>query len=286
MGTMSNTNPKIVVITGCSSGIGHALALAFHNSGYKVWATARKLESLSDLAAQGISTVALDVTSPESRQAALKTVLKADGRIDVLVNNAGYGAMGPIAESSEASLKQQFETNTFAPIALIQDVVPTMLTQKAAGKVSGTIVNITSVSGILTTPFSGMYCASKAAFSTLTEALRMELKPFGIHVLDVQPGAIRSSFGSTATSNLSALSENSIYKPVEKAVLARAGASQDNPASAEGMAEQIVTTVESGKNPRILRYGYGSFSLPFLARWLPRNLVHKVLARKFSLDKL
>ena len=281
MGSMSNTNSKTVVITGCSTGIGHALALAFHKAGYKVWATARKPDSLSALAEKGINITALDVTSSESRKAALEKVLEKEGRIDVLVNNAGYGAMGSIAESAESSLKQQFETNTFAPIALIREVIPAMLTQKA-----GTIVNITSVSGILTTPFSGMYCASKAAFSSLTEALRMELSPFGIHVLDVQPGAIRSSFGNTATHNLSALSERSIYKPVERAILARAGASQDNPSSAEGMAEEIVKAVESGKNPRILRYGYGSFFLPFLARWLPRKLVHRILGRKFNLDKL
>ncbi|WP_281646454.1 SDR family oxidoreductase [Parendozoicomonas sp. Alg238-R29] len=272
---------KTVFITGCSTGIGRALALAFQNSDYKVWATARNPESISDLKNSGVQTLALDVISAESRKAAVTKILQEDGRIDVLINNAGYGAMGPIAESPESSLRQQFETNTFAPVALIQEVVPTMVTQK-----SGTIVNITSVSGILTTPFSGMYCASKAAFSTLTEALRMELQPFGVHVIDVQPGAIRSSFGNTATKNLSVLSKNSLYRSIEKAILARAGASQDNPSSAEGMAEAIVKAVNNGKNPRLIRYGNGSGSLPFLARWLPRNFVHKILGKKFQLDQL
>ncbi|MTI13569.1 SDR family oxidoreductase [Sansalvadorimonas verongulae] len=278
---MPEVKQQTVLITGCSTGIGHALVLAFHYTGYKVWATARDIHSLADFAEKNISTAALDVTCPNSRSAVISKILEGGDRIDVLINNAGYGAMGPMIESPESSLRQQFETNTFAPIALIQEVAPTMITQK-----SGTIVNITSVSGILTTPFSGMYCASKAAFSTLTEALRMELQPFGIHVLDVQPGAIRSSFGDTATKKLNIISNNSLYKPIEKAILARAGASQDNPSSAEGMADAIVKAIKSGQNPRVLRYGNGSRSLPFFARWLPRKFVHKVLARKFELNRL
>ena len=215
------------------------------------------------------------------REAVITEVVKQDGRIDILINNAGYGAMGPMAESPEAALKQQFETNTFAPVALAQQVIPHMIHQG-----SGLIINITSVSGIFTTPFSGMYCASKAALSSMTEAMRMELEPLGIDVMDVQPGAIRSNFGDNAFKTLDILPQDSIYKSINDALQARARASQDNPSPAEGLADKVLSVVESGKTPPVVRYGHGSAAFPFMARWLPRGLVHRILQKKFWLNHL
>ena len=270
-----------VLITGCSTGIGRALALGFHQKGYNVWASARDIENLVALRDKGINTVTLDVADPSSRKAALDHIHSKNGCLNILINNAGYGAMGPVIESPESALHKQFETNTFAPIALIREIAPGMIARKG-----GVIVNVTSVSGILTTPFSGMYCASKAALSALTEALRMELSPFGIDVIDVQPGAIQSNFGDSATKTLSELPEKSIYESINDAIQARAQASQENPSSAEGLAQAVITAVEKVKRPRVVRYGYGSISFPFLAQWLPRGLVHRILQKKFRLNQL
>ncbi|CAM3766337.1 SDR family oxidoreductase [Parendozoicomonas haliclonae] len=273
--------PKTVLITGCSTGIGQALALELHQRGYQVWASARKLEAVQNLKSQSIQTLALDVTDEGSRKAALAEIQQTSGQLDILINNAGYGAMGPVIESPESALRQQFETNTFAPISLIQDAFPLLKASQSA-----IVVNVTSVSGILTTPFSGMYCASKAAFSTLTEALRMELMPFGIEVIDVQPGAIRSSFADNASKTLDILPKNSVYQKIEQAIQARARASQDKPSSAEGLAIKIAEALDKKGKPRLLRYGNGSAGLPFLANWLPRKLVHRILQKKFQLDQL
>ncbi len=272
---------KIVLITGCSTGIGRALALSFQRKGYRVWATARKIESLKKLAEKGIHTATLDVTCENSRKQAVDQILSEHDRIDILVNNAGYGAMGPVAEAPDSALRQQFETNVYGPVALIRQLLPIMKKQG-----SGLVINVGSVSGILTTPFSGMYCASKSALHSLTEALMMELKPLGIDVVNVQPGGIKSSFGSNASKTLSILPEDSLYSPIEDAIQARAIASQSSPASPEGLAKKVVRIIDSGKRPFVIRYGHGSFVFPFMARWLPRKLVNKILSRKFKLDQL
>ena len=272
---------KTVLITGCSTGIGRALAIAFHKKEYKVWATARNISSLKELANAGIHTATLDVTSEQNRQDVIDQVVSEHGQIDILINNAGYGAMGPVAEAPESALRQQFETNVYAPISLVRQLLPVM--KKQGG---GLIINVGSVSGILTTPFSGMYCASKSALHSLTEAMIMELKPFGIDVVNVQPGGIKSSFGSNASKTLSVLPDNSVYIPIEDAVQARAVASQNSPASPEGLAEKVVTIIDSGKRPFVIRYGHGSFAFPFMARWLPRKLVYRILSKKFKLDQL
>ena len=272
---------QTVLITGCSTGIGRALAFAFHGRGYRVWATARNVDSLTDLAEAGIHTATLDVTDESNRQNVINQITRIHDRIDILVNNAGFGAMGPVAEAPEDALRQQFETNVIAPVSLVRQLLPVMKQQGG-----GLIINVGSVSGILTTPFSGMYCASKSALHSLTEAMVMELKPFGIDVVNVQPGGIKSSFGSNASKTLSVLPENSVYSPIEDAVQARAVASQNSPASPEGLAEKVVGIIDSGKRPFVIRYGHGSLAFPLMARWLPRKLINRILSKKFKLDQL
>lgn len=273
---------KTVLITGCSTGIGRALSINLHQRGFNVWATARNPESITDIQSSGIKIAALDVTDSEQGKTLITHILATDGRIDMLINNAGYGAMGAIAETPTADIERQFATNTFAPIRLIQHVVPTMQKQG-----SGTIVNIGSVSGIFTTPFSGVYCASKAALHTLSEVLRIELKPFGIDVVTVQPGAIQSSFGQTATRELEKiLPKNSMYRPIEETLMRRAGASQERPTQAEDFANQLTTALLRTKRPAIIRIGRGSFILPFVRRWLPYALLQRILYRLFNLEQL
>jgi short-subunit dehydrogenase len=212
---------------------------------------------------------------------ALMARLEQDGvTVTVLVNNAGYGAMGPLAELPLDELRLQFETNVFAVVALIQAVVPGMVERR-----TGRIVNVGSVSGVLATPFSGAYCASKAAVHALSDSLRPELAPFGIRVVTVQPGAIQSQFGATASAGVTGR-ELSLYKPVAGAIAARSEASQEKPTPTDVFARKLADAVLAG-NPRpVVRLGRASKLIPFIKRWIPRALLDRALTRRFQLDRL
>lgn len=271
--------PPVVLITGCSSGIGKALCQAFHRRGCRVVATARRLEAMDDLKTQGMLTLALDVTDSTAIKAAVDTVLAQVGRIDILVNNAGFGQFGPLMDLSPAQLQAQFYTNVLAPFELVQQVAPVMKEQR-----SGTIVNIGSISGFVTTPFAGAYSASKAALHSLSEALRMELAPFGIHVVIVKPGAIQSNFGQVADQGLAGvLSPDSWYAPLESMIRARANLSQANATPAHDFAEQLVAMVMRPHPPMTVRLGKKSRWLPLLKQLLPPKLMDFLLKRQFGL---
>lgn len=167
---------NVIFITGCPSGIGKALSVEFHRRGYRVIATARKVESLKDLQDIGIQSHGLDVTNPGQIKQVVSEVMEREKRIDVLVNNAGYALIGPIIELPEDEIIGQFNTNVFAPINLTQEIAPSM--RKSGG---GLIVDIGSIPGLVTTPFSGAYCSSKAVLHAILDALRLELDVFNIN---------------------------------------------------------------------------------------------------------
>lgn len=270
-----------VLITGCSTGIGRALAEEFHRLGHIVYASARRPETLQPLAAQGIRTVALDVNDDTSIEA-LKTLLASENvTLDVLVNNAGYGAMGPLVEMPMSELRLQFDTNFFSLVALTQALLPSLLASSEAR-----IINISSVSGIAPTPFAGAYCASKAAVNAMSDALRMELSPFNIKVITVQPGGIRSEFGNTASKSAGHFhSESSLYASTSNAILSRATASQVKAMSADVFARRLVAEVLV-KNPApIIRLGHLSTLMPLLKRWLPTAVFDRILSRRFGLSR-
>lgn len=270
----------VVLITGCSTGIGQALALAFHARGCRVYATARRPETLQSLADRGLQTAALDVDDSASI-ATLADRLRDDGvTLDILVNNAGFGQMGPLLDLSDDVLRAQFETNVIGLMAVTRALLPPMLARR-----QGLIVNIGSVSGVLTTPFAGAYCASKAAVHVLNDALSMELAPLGVGVMLVQPGAIRSQFGASANHHLD-LRTDSVYSAVADGINARANASQQHATPAETLAKRIVDAALSARPPKLLRAGSGSRALPFIARWIPRTLRDRLLSRRFGLDRL
>ena len=270
----------MILITGCSSGIGHALALALHARGASVCATARRPETLGELAEKGILTLGLDVNSPNSIAALMAELAQRKITLTGLVNNAGYGLMGPLADISAADASQQFQTNVLSLLAMTQAVIPTMAAQ---GR--GLVVNIGSVSGVLTTPFAGAYCATKAAVHSLSDALRMELAPLGIHVMVVQPGAIASSFGATA-SNTVEMRPGSLYTPLASAIMKRASASQQQATPAAVFAEQLAAAMLRRTPPAYIRLGKGSRALPWLARWVPLSLRDVLFSRLFSLFTL
>ena len=206
--------PKSVLITGASSGIGRVSALYLAEKGYRVTATSRSLERLEGLRAEaerfgGIHCVELDVDSDESVSEAAASVTEAYGRIDVLVNNAGYGLWGPVQSFSMEELQSQFETNFFGAFRMIKAVLPSMT---SAG--SGTIINVSSVEGRLVTPFSGGYAASKFALEGLSEALRYELWDQGIRVVVVEPGLFATDFHDNQVEASGADSPDLPYGPV------------------------------------------------------------------------
>jgi short-subunit dehydrogenase len=205
-----------------------------------------------------------------------------DAVVDVLVNNAGYGAMGPLVELPLDELRRQFETNVFAVVALVQAAVPGMVARGG-----GRIVNIGSVSGVMPTPFSAAYCATKAAVHALSDSLRVELAPFGISVITVQPGGIRSQFGATASAGVAGRREAiSLYAPVADAIAARANASQQGATPTGEFARRMVDAVLADRPRAVVRIGHGSRLMPLLKRWLSDRQLDRQLAKRFRLDAL
>jgi NAD(P)-dependent dehydrogenase (short-subunit alcohol dehydrogenase family) len=189
-----NFSSKVVMITGCSTGIGHDLAQRLAQSGYTVVATARKVETLHDVPAT--LKLSLDVTRSDSINNAVTRVIQEFGRIDVLVNNAGYAVRGAIEEVPVEQTQKMFDANVFGVMRMIQTVVPHMRQQK-----TGRIINISSIVGKLVTPANGAYSASKFALEAMSDALRLEVAPFGIHVVLVEPGSIKTHFHTTVEAN-------------------------------------------------------------------------------------
>lgn len=190
---------KVILITGCSTGIGRATAERLARAGHTVYATARRVEAIDDLRAAGCRTLALDVTDEASMTAAVDAVLAEQGRIDGLVNNAGYSQSGAVETVAPDDLRRQFETNVFGLVRMCQLVLPSM---REAG--SGRIVNISSMGANFTFPGGGVYHATKYAVEAISDALRFEVKGFGVGVTVIQPGLIRTHFAETAGDEIAA----------------------------------------------------------------------------------
>lgn len=188
---------RAVLITGCSSGIGRATALRLASAGWTVYATARRVEAIADLGDAGCRILPLDVTDEASMTAAVDEVERAEGAVGVLINNAGYSQSGAVESVPPDAVRRQFETNVFGLVRLTQLVLPRM---RAQGW--GKVVNLGSMGGRLTFPGGGHYHATKYALEALSDALRFELRGFGVDVILVEPGLITSEFGSAASASL------------------------------------------------------------------------------------
>ena len=270
---------SVILISGCSSGIGLSLAREFASRGCRVFATARKPEVIEHLKSEKINTLPLDVTDQQSIDACVAEALARAGRIDVLVNNAGYALIGPIIDLSIDDLRREFETNVIGLVALTKAVAPQMIERK-----SGLVVNIASVSGICATPFAGAYCATKAAVNLLSVSMRIELAPFGIAVVTVQPGAIKSKFGEAASNSIK-LREDSVYAPVAGYIQERAISSQKNPTKAEEFSRKLVDSLFLKTIPKVIRLGRQSTQLPLVAA-LPADQFDHLMSKTFGLKKL
>jgi NAD(P)-dependent dehydrogenase (short-subunit alcohol dehydrogenase family) len=194
---------KVALITGASSGIGKETAVLLAKQGFVVYAAARRVDQLPS---DGIHALALDVTDEASMVACVQRIVSEQGRIDVLVNNAGYGSFGALEDIAMDEARKQIEVNVFGLARMIQLVLPTMRSQG-----SGKIVNVSSVGGKIWSPFGSWYHASKFAVEGLSDCLRMELTPFGIDVIVIQPGAIATPWGEVAADHLIEASGSGAY---------------------------------------------------------------------------
>ena len=214
---------KVVLITGCSTGIGHATAELLVGAGWTVYATARKPETLADLEAKGCKTLALDVDSEESMTAAVSAVEAAEGAIYALINNAGWSQNGAVETVPLERVRRQFETNVFGLVRMTQLVLPGM---RRAG--AGRIVNVSSMGGKIVFPGGGYYHATKHAVEALSDALRYEVGGFGIDVVVIEPGLIKTSFGDTSVASVDANADgDDVYGEFNKGVAAATAGAYD-----------------------------------------------------------
>jgi hypothetical protein len=270
---------KTVLITGCSSGVGRATAEAFLEDDWAVYATARNpadIERLGEREDCDINT--LDVTDPEDVDRVVSRMMERDGRIDALVNNAGYGQHGPLEDVTDDLLHRQFDVNVYGPHRLTRAVLPHM---REAG--DGTVVNVSSVAGRVAAPGMGAYAGSKHALEGMSDALRAEVEPFGVDVVVVQPGPVETAFRERIDGELAAGPRTEAYESVyefqEDASLVGGGGPFAIPP--EEVAETILeAAVSPGPEPR---YAVGRFAkLALNARFLPdgvRDLAFSVLRR-------
>jgi NAD(P)-dependent dehydrogenase (short-subunit alcohol dehydrogenase family) len=278
---MASLTAQVVMVTGCSTGIGRALARALRAAGHRPFATARRLESIDDLAAEGIETLRLDVNDPGTAREAIGAIVSRAGGIDVLVNNAGINVFGPVMETPLAEIRSVFETNVLGLLAVAQAAFPHMAQRR-----SGRIVNVGSVVGVLPTPFAAAYCASKAAVHMLSEVMRMEAKPFGIDVVVVQPGGVRSSIADSGSRGIERFqAETSRYRGAYEGLRKRAGASQTGAMPAEDFARELIRKAFVTPAPRTIRLGTGANTLPKLAK-MPGKVRDNVLSARYELNKL
>lgn len=273
-----NTKKAVVLITGCSSGIGRALSLEFASKDFKVYASARNIRSIQDLKSESISCLELDVSSYDSVRKAVKSVIDSEGKIDCLVNNAGFLLAGPIIETPEESIRKLHETNVIGPINLSREVIPYMLRQK-----SGRIINIGSISAIMVTPFGGFYSGSKAELHAISDAMRMELKPFGIDVIYTITGGVKSELSRKANIEIPA---SSIYKSIAEGINKRARVSQSGATDTGKFARIFVRKVSRKNPPAYFKIAKGARLYSLLKLLLPVSILDNMRSKKFLVNTL
>jgi len=248
---------KTILVTGASAGIGKATAIYLAQNGYNVYGAARRVEKMEDLKNFGIRPIALDVTKDESVAACVEQIFKEAGSIDILVNNAGFGSEGAIEDVTIQDAKYQLEVNVFGAMRLTQLVLPKMRQNKY-----GKIINISSVGGKIALPLGGWYHASKFAIEALSDTMRMEVKQFGIDVIVIEPGGVKSEWGDIALESLVRVSGNTAYKEMVKGAEKGFRQTVDKNSEPIVIAKLIKKGIEA-KKPRT-RYAGGSMAKPLL----------------------
>jgi len=285
---VGSTHRGPVLITGCSSGIGRAAALSLHQAGFTVYATARRTEALTELSDRGLRTLALDVTDEQSMTTAVAAVEADAGAVAVLINNAGYGLYGPVEQLPMAEIRRQFETNFFGLVRLTQLMLPGM---RRRGR--GRILNVSSMGGRITLPGGAFYHASKYAVEALSDALRMEVAQFGIDVVLIEPGPVKTPWNDVAAGSLStagAAANGDAYREYKAAVGASFGRVQGGLFGRLGSTPEdiakVITQAVTARRPRA-RYLINPVakSLVAMNRVLPARAYDSMLRRQYGLPR-
>ena len=263
---------KVILITGASAGMGKEFAKELSKDGHIVYGAARRVDKMQDIGKLGIKVLSMDVTDDVSMIKGVDTIVKEQGRIDVLINNAGFGSYGAIEDVSISDARYQLEVNVFGAARLIQLVLPYMRKQHY-----GRILNISSIGGKITTPLGGWYHASKFALEGLSDSLRNEVKQFGIDVVVIEPGGVKSEWASIAADNLAKNSSDSAYGPLIRKFTAAMKKNEGKGAEPEVITDLVRKSIAS-KEPRT-RYagGYMAGISLFMRKILPDRLFDKML---------
>ncbi|OCJ13903.1 short-chain dehydrogenase/reductase [Rhizobium sp. AC44/96] len=271
---MIDNRKKTALVTGASSGMGKAIAKRLISDGYRVYVAARRVEKMDDLARMGATPLRMDIADEAEIKAAVETILAQAGGVDVLVNNAGFGLYGPVEEIGVDEARYQFEVNVFGPARLTQMLLPAMRKKGA-----GTIVNITSMGGKIYTLLGAWYHATKHALEGWSDSLRLELAPFGIRVVVVEPGLIETGFGDVVADGLLERSGEGPYAKVAQTV---AKATQEAYGHGRGtdptVIAGIVSTAVAARKPRT-RYVAGKYAKPMILirNWFGDRLFDRVI---------
>jgi len=265
---------KVVLITGGSSGIGKSIGEFLHQKGFVVYGTSRNPEKVLNSV---FPLVALDVRNSDSIKAAVNKIIETSGRLDIVINNAGVGITGPLEEIPTEEIRNNFETNFFGPIEVMKAALPQMRKQN-----SGLIINITSIAGYMGLPYRSVYSASKGALELITEALRMEVKAFGVEITNVAPGDFATNIA--AGRYHAPVVKDSAYEKVYGEVLATMNDHVDAGSNPNEMAEAIYKIIQT-KKPNV-HYKVGAFMQKFsivLKRALPDKMYEKMLMNHYKL---
>ena len=269
---------KVALVTGASSGIGEATAIRLQQLGFTTYAAARRAQRLEHLRESGTRPLVMDVTDDGSVRSAVQQVIAEQGRVDVLVNNAGYGSYGAEEDVPLFEARYQFEVNVFGAARVTQLVLPQMREQR-----SGTIVNVTSMGGKIYTPLGGWYHATKYALEALSDCLRLEVKPFGVNVVIVEPGGVQTEWADITASKLRAVSGSGPYAGQAKAIadFFSSGPRQRRQSPPALIASTIAKAV-TARRPRA-RYavGYNAKPLIFAHAVLPDRAYDALIRRGF-----
>lgn len=271
---------KTVLITGASAGIGKETAIYLAQNGYNVYGAARRTDKMQDLIAYGIKPIEMDVTKDESVKTCVEQIFKETGSIDILINNAGFGQYGAIEDVSIKDAQYQLDVNVLGAMRVSQLVLPKMRENKY-----GKIINISSIGGKVSMPMGGWYHASKFAIEALSDAMRAEVKPFGIDVIVIEPGGIKSEWAGIAMDNLEKNSVNSAYLDTIRKmtkVMKELNARDDANSQPIVIAKLVKTAIESN-NPKT-RYSAGTMAkqILFMRKILSDKLMDKLISRQFQ----
>jgi len=268
---------KVVLITGASSGMGKATAELLLKKGYTIYSAARRVEKMSDLKKLGAKVLQMDVTHEQSMASGIQEIIENEKRIDVLINNAGFGLYGAIEDVTLENAKYQMEVNVFGLTQLTQLVLPHMREQR-----KGTVINISSIGGKIANPLGGWYHASKFALEALSDSLRMEVRQFGIDVVVIEPGGVKSEWSDIAMENAQKTSANGIYGKMTQKMIETGKKFKDKNAEPEVIANLILKAITSKKPKTRYSGGFMAKSLLLLRKLLSDKQMDSMILGQFK----